>query len=157
MKKCFFIGHREANDEIYAALVNSIDAHITKRNVSEFIVGLYGGFDLLARRVLIEAKQRYPYIRITALMPYHPSERNGELPRSFDGSIYPEGLESVPRRYAIVRANRYMIDHVDYLVAYVTHPASNAYNLLEYASRRAAKGKLNITNIGEYENPTMGR
>ena len=35
----------------------------------------------------------------------------------FDSTFYPPGMESVPRKVAIVRANRYVVDHVDYLIA----------------------------------------
>ena len=45
-------------------------------------------------------------------------------------------MESVPRKIAIVRANRYVVDHVDYLIAYAWHPASNAQELLEYAGKK---------------------
>ena len=54
-------------------------------------------------------------------------------------------MERVPRRFAIVRANRYMVDHVDFLIAYVWHTASNARELLEYAQRRQERGLLQIT------------
>ena len=70
------------------------------------------------------------------LAPYHPAERPIDMPPGFDGIFYPPGMESVPRRYAIVRANRYMIDHMDYLIAYAWHPASNTRNLLDYAQKR---------------------
>lgn len=144
MKRCFFIGHREASESIYQVLYNLIELHITEHNIEEFVVGQYGNFDRLAAKALIEAKRKHPHIRIVVLMPYHPTEHNKPLPVGFDGSIYPEGLESVPRRYAIVRANRYMIDNSDYLIAYVTHTASNAYNLVEYAKRREGIGICNI-------------
>lgn len=42
-------------------------------------------------------------------------------------------MESVPRKIAIVRANRYVVDHVGYLIAYAWRPASNARELAEYA------------------------
>lgn len=29
-----------------------------------------------------------------------------------------------------------MVDHVDYLIAYAWHPASNARNMVEYAQKR---------------------
>lgn len=54
-------------------------------------------------------------------------------------------MESIPRKIAIVRANRYVVDHVDYLIAYAWHPASNARELVEYAKRRVKKGSLFIT------------
>ena len=50
-------------------------------------------------------------------------------------------------KVAIVRANRYVVDSVDYLIAYVWHPASNAWKLVEYAKRRKKKGGLFITLI----------
>ena len=51
------------------------------------------------------------------------------------------------RKAAIIRANRYVVDHVDYLIAYAWHPASNARELVEYAKRRVKKGSLFITVI----------
>ena len=57
-------------------------------------------------------------------------------------------MEKVPRKLAIVRANRYMVDHVDYLIAYAWHPASNARDLVDYANNRERKGQINITLIG---------
>ena len=65
----------------------------------------------------------------------------------FDGTFYPPGMESVPRKVAIVRANRYVVDHVDYLIAYAWHPASNARELLEYAKRREKRDLISITSI----------
>ena len=56
-------------------------------------------------------------------------------------------MESVPRKIAIVRANRYVVDHVDYLIAYAWHPASNARELLEYAKRREKRDLISITSI----------
>src|SRR5699024_5913754 len=63
---------------------------------------------------------------------------------------YPPGMESVPRKVAIVRANRYMVDHTDFLIAYAWHPASNAKNLLEYARKREGKGLGCIRKVGSY-------
>lgn len=149
MKRCFFIGHREASERIFQVLCDTIEVHITEYDVAEFVVGQHGNFDRLVAKALMEAKQRHPHIRIVALTPYHPAEHKKPLPVGFDGSIYPEGLESVPRRYAIVRANRYMIDHSDYLIAYVTHPASNAYNLVEYARKIDKTIGIKIENIAD--------
>ena len=147
MKSCFFIGHREASTELLPALAEAVEKHITDYGVTEFIVGNYGGFDRISARAVIEAKKRYPGIVLSMLIPYHPAERPIELPPGFDNSFYPPGMESVPRRLAIVRANRYMVTHVDYLIAYVWHPASNARNLVEYAEKSRAKNGLTITRL----------
>ena len=146
-KSCFFIGHREASEEIYPVLYAAVEQHILEYGVTEFIVGHYGGFDRLAASAVKAAKRFYPKVRLALLLPYHPAERPISTPDGFDKTFYPPGMESVPRKVAIVRANRYVVDHVDYLIAYAWHPASNARELLEYAKRREKRDLISITSI----------
>ena len=89
-------------------------------------------------------KDRHPGITLTLLLPYHPAERPVKTPPYFDGTFYPLGMEAVPRRLAIVRANRYMVDNSNFLIAYAWHPASNARELVEYAQRREKAGLIHI-------------
>lgn len=136
MKSCFFIGHRETAPEIYSALLAEVEKHITEYGVTEFVVGNYGNFDRLAAKAVISAKEKYPEITLSMLLPYHPAERSVKLQPGIDNTFYPPGMEVVPRKLAIVKANRYMIDHADYLIAYAWHPGSNARNIVEYALKR---------------------
>ena len=92
-------------------------------------------FDRFAAGAVIRAKRSHPHITLELLLPYHPSERPIEPPNGFDGTFYPPGMECVPRRLAILKANHYTVDHSDCIVAYVRHPG-NARNLLEYARKR---------------------
>lgn len=149
MKRCFFIGHRDAPDSLRPKLNKAIEQCITEQGVTEFIVGQYGNFDRLAAHALIEAKRKHPGITLLLLIPYHPADRSVEPPSGFDGTHYPEGMELVPRKVAIVRANHYMVNHSDCLIAYVWHPASNARELLECARKREKKGGLHIENLAE--------
>ena len=149
MKSCFFIGHREAPERIVPHLAEAIERHIVELGASEFVVGSYGAFDRMAARQLAHAKMRHPEINIMLLTPYHPSERKIYLPTGFEFSFYPPGMEKVPKRLAIVRANRYMIEHSDYLISYVWHPASNARELLEYAQRLEKQGRICIENLAD--------
>ena len=146
-KSCFFIGHREAPEDVAADLASEVRRHITELGVTEFIVGHYGRFDSMAGQAVIAAKREFPYIRLLLLLPYHPAEAPVDLPEGYDGTYYPPGMESVPRRFAIVRANRYMVDHTDYLIAYAWHPASNARELVEYAEARQKRGLIQVTRI----------
>lgn len=146
-KSCFFIGHRESSEEIYSVLYAAVEQHIVEYGVTEFIVGHYGGFDRLAASAVKEAKHFYPEVSLTLLLPYHPVERPIPTPDGFDGTFYPPGMESVSSKAAIIRANRYVVDHVDYLIAYAWHPARNARELVEYAKRRVKIGSLFITVI----------
>lgn len=146
-KSCFFIGHREALEEIYPSLYAAVEAHIICYGVTEFIAGCYGCFDGLAAKAVKIAKQNHPEVELTLVLPYHPAERPIPVPDGFDSTYYPLGMESVPRKVAIARANRYMIDHTDFLIAYAWHPASNAKYLLEYAIKRECKGLTQVTAL----------
>ena len=146
-KSCFFIGHKEASEEIYPTLYAALEQHIVEYGVKEFIVGHYGGFDRLAASAVKAAKHLYPDVKLILLLPYHPAEQPISTPDGFDGTFYPPGMEGVPRKVAIVRSNRYIVDHVDYLIAYAWHPASNARELLEYAKRREKRDLISITSI----------
>lgn len=149
MKTCFFIGHREADERILPALIDMVLRLIREENVRFFYVGGYGGFDRLAGAAVKEAKKSYPDITLNLVLPYHPAERNIELSPGYDGSYHPEGLEKVPRKYAIIRTNKIMVDSSDWLVCYVKHGASNSRKLLEYAQNRAEKGLIRIENLAK--------
>ena len=151
MKSCFFIGHREADDRLRPRLELVIDRLIREENVRYFYVGGYGGFDRVSATTVRRMKQKYPDITLMLVLPYHPAERPIEAPDGFDGTYHPDGLKSTPKRYAIVRANKIMVDTCDWLVCYVRHGAGNSRKLLEYAQRRAERGLIQIENIGENE------
>ena len=95
------------------------------------------------------SKKRHPEVTLNLLLPYHPYDRPTPTPPGFDGTFYPPGMETVPKHAAIVRANRYMVDHSDYLIAYVWHPASNARDLVEYAQRYEKQGRMKITVLSK--------
>ena len=80
LKSCFFIGHREASEEIFSALTEAVEHHIVHCGVTEFIVGNYGGFDRMAARAVISAKALYPGITLLLLLSYHLAERPIETP-----------------------------------------------------------------------------
>ena len=147
MKSCFFIGHRETDTAILPTLTEIVERHVSEYGVDVFYVGNYGNFDKLAAQAVIAVKKQHPQIVLSMLTPYHPAERSVVLPLGFDNSFYPPGMEKVPRRFAIVRANRYMVEHVEYLISYAWHPASNARELTEYAKKRQAKGLIAITEL----------
>lgn len=147
MEICFFIGHREAGEGLLPALTAAIERHITEYGVTSFMVGRYGNFDKLAARAVIDAKKRHPEVTLTLLLPYHPFDRPIPTPEGFDGTFYPPGMETVPKRVAIPHANRYMAGHSSHLIAYAWHPASNAREILEAALKRQKRGEMRVTNL----------
>ena len=147
MNTCFFIGHREAGDELLPTLTAAVERHITEYGITSFMVGRYGNFDRLAARAVIDAKKRHPEVTLTLLLPYHPFDRPIPTPEGFDGTFYPPGMETVPKRVAIPHANRYMAGHSSHLIAYAWHPASNAREILEAALKRQKRGEMRVTNL----------
>jgi len=140
--QCFLIGHRDAPEELMSFLETSIEQHILEYGVSVFLVGSHGHFDTMAAKAVIKAKERYGWLQLYQLLAYHPAERSSVLPKGFDGSYYPEDLQSVPRRFAISRANRIAIDESDYIISYAIYPGG-AKTAVNYAIRR--KGSNFVT------------
>ena len=75
MQTCFFIGHREAPEDIYPALHDVVLRYIEVYGVTDYVVGHYGRFDALAVRAVRAAKRIHPDVRLSLLLPYHPAER----------------------------------------------------------------------------------
>ena len=150
MSICFFIGHRDSPASLYPALRDAVMRHADEYGVTEFLVGHYGAFDRLAAAAVIAAKTDHPHVKLTLLLPYHPSVQPIEVPRGFDGTCYPSGMESVPPRHAIVCANRYAAARADHLIAYVRHAASNARDVVDYAKRRGVA----VCNLAETNDPS---
>lgn len=143
-KSCFFIGHRDAPEELFPKLRDAIARHITDYGVTDFVVGHYGHFDRMAARAVREEKALHPEVTLTLMLPYYPYEYDAD---EYDSSFYPPGMETVPKPFAISRANRYMIRHCDYLICYNEGYPGNTRILIDLAKKRAEKGQLFIEDL----------
>ena len=128
-----FCGHREfyGNEKEIEWLRDTIEKLIL-RGADDFLLGGYGGFDNCAATIVWELKRRHPDIRSTLVLPY--LDRAVDATK-YDGTLYPP-LEKVPKRYAISKRNRYMVDEADIVVAYVNHDWGGAAETLAYAKRQ---------------------
>lgn len=133
---CFLIGHADTSEELYPALLEAIELHITNYGIREFFFGHHGGFDRLTLRVLKEAKIRHPEIQRILVLSYHPAQHTPLLPEDIDESYYPFDTP-VPPRYAIPKANRRMIDRCSHLIVYAAHPGKTR----DFAAYAQQKGK----------------
>ena len=147
MKSCFMFGHGNTPDSSISQIEAAIEDHYLKFGTRVFYVGNRGRFDALAALAARRVKKRHPDMQLILLLAYHPGERAVDLTPEFDNSYYPP-LENVPRQYAIVRANKYMVDIADSIICYVKH-IGNTRNLLEYAQRRQRKEGIIIENVAE--------
>ena len=103
-----------------------------------FYVGNNGNFDTMVRRQLEDLSQTYP-ITYSIVLAYLPTEKNKY--DNLTNTIYPEGLETVPKRFAISWRNKWMIQQSDIVVTYVTHNFGGA---AQFKERAANQGKAVI-------------
>ena len=127
-----FFGHKDAPKEIEPTLRSTLIDLIENHNVNEFYVGNNGNFDTMVRRQLEDLSQTYP-ITYSVVLAYLPTEKNKY--DNLTNTIYPEDLETVPKRFAISWRNKWMIQQSDIVVTYVTHTYGGAWQFKGMAKR----------------------
>ena len=142
MASCTFFGHHDCpaavKPKLYAALVELIELH----SVDMFYVGHNGAFDRMAHSLLRELSEQYPHIRYAVVLARLPGAKSEE---DLSDTIFPEGLELVPPRFAVDRRNRWMLNRADHVLCYVTHSWGGAAKFAELAVRQ----KKNVINLAE--------
>ena len=140
-KSCCFFGHSEVTHNIRPKLTAIIEKLITEDGVTEFYAGNQGQFDSMVFYVLKELKAKYPKIRYTVVLAYMPDEHIKEV--YGEGTLFPDGLESVPKRFAISKRNDWMISHSDVAVCYVYKVTGGAAKFRD----KAKKNGLRIIDV----------
>ena len=145
-KICFLFGHRDAPDTLAPLLDAALDRHCDRYGIQVFVVGSRGRFDSMAAAALKRLKARRPQVCLLLLAAYHPAQRPPAVPDGFDDTLYPEGMEIVPPRLAIVHANRAVLRTAHSVICYVDGPG-NTRTLLEAALARRTPPF--ITNLAD--------
>ena len=123
---CTFFGHRYVAESIQPVLRSTLIDLIENKNTTLFYVGNHGGFDAMVYRVLRELAAIYP-ISYYVVLAYMPQKRNPWDTTDYSVTLLPEGVETVPRQFAIIYRNKWMLRQADYVVTYVTsHIGSGA-------------------------------
>ena len=137
---CLF-GHREVTHNIRPKLTEIIEKLIVDEGVTDFYVGHQGQFDSMVYSVLKELKANYPYIRYTVVLAYMPDEHIKEV--YGEDTLFPDGMETVPKRFAISKRNDWMLNHSDIAVCYVWKVTGGAAKFKE----KAEKKELRVIDI----------
>ena len=106
-RTCCFFEHREVTHDIRQKLTETIENLIIAEKVDNFYVGNQGQFDIMVYTVLSELKSKYPHIKYTVVLAYMHDRQTAE--KYGNNTLYPDGLEFVPKRFAISRRNEWMI------------------------------------------------
>ena len=132
---CTFFGHRYVQKEIEPILRSTLIDLIENHGAELFYVGNQGGFDAMVTRVLRELSDRYP-IRAYTVLAYLPTSESS-VSENLLPTVLPEGIETVPRRFAISFRNKWMIAQSDLVVTHVTnHIASGAAQFKALAEKQ---------------------
>ena len=122
---CTFFGHRDAPSKMEGAIRETIERLISE-GVTCFYVGNNGNFDSMVHR----------HIRYYVVLAYMPTEQSEFDVTDYTETIYPEGLENVPPRFAINKRNQWMVEKADVVVFYVKYSTGGAAHAKKTAERK---------------------
>ncbi len=134
MATCTFFGHRDCPISIKSRLREVIVDLIVNHNVDTFYVGNQGQFDAYVRSNLRDLQHEYPHVRYSVVLAYIPSKK-AEVD-DYTDTMLPDGLESIPPRYAIAWRNKWMLQQADMVVAYITHTFGGAARFVTRAEKQ---------------------
>ena len=141
MSACTFFGHRFVPDKIEPTLRSTLIDLIENHDVKRFYVGNHGSFDAIVRRVLRDLSFTYS-ITYYVVIAYLPEKNNQDC----SDTIFPEGMETVPKRFAIFYRNKWMIERSDYVVTYVTHQIGSGAAQFKELAEKQGKTVLELSN-----------
>ena len=128
-----FCGHAQiSQSKKIETWLYDVTQKLIEQGATTFYLGGYGAFDSLAASVLRAQKKRYPQIELVLVLAYLNA---GKKVSSYDRTVYPP-LETVPRRFAISRRNRWMVETSDVVMAYVLHDWGGAATTLRCARKK---------------------
>ena len=139
---CSFFGHHDCPNSIKPKLFETIKNQI-EQGITEFYVGNHGNFDGMALSCLRELKRNHADIHYSVVLAYLPANPNSYLPGE---TIFPEGIEAVPKRFAIDFRNRWIVNHTDMIISYIDHSWGGTAKYVRKAENRGIT-LLNLTDI----------
>lgn len=128
-----FCGHREVNQaEEISKWLDMILPSLIEGGAEIFYLGGYGAFDRLAAAAVRRQKKIYPHIECVLVLAYLDANMDAS---DYDSTAYPP-LEKVPRRFAILKRNEWMVTVSDVVVSGVIHDWGGAAKTLDFARRK---------------------
>lgn len=140
-----FCGHSQVifTDEEKSVLRNILVDEINKNPTCKFYLGGYGDFDGFCLRTLKDLKADFPEIELIFITTYLDKNSKLEFAKYHYDDIIFHPLESVPRKFTILKRNEWMVREAYLVIAYVMCSWGGAAKTLEYAMRK----KKTIINL----------
>lgn len=134
---CF--GHSFCPAGIRPALEQTIKTLTAEDPDTCFLVGHQGEFDGMVYSVLRQMENQAPQIRYQVVLAYMPGVKHEYDIYPPERTIYPEGLETVPLRFAIDHRNRWMVRACDMVLCYITHDGGGAAKFVRIAEKQGKR------------------
>ena len=134
-----FFGHRDTPQDLAKKLETALIEVIEHDGADTFYVGNQGNFDVMVRQTLQKLKKIYPQIEYAVVLAYMPGSCKEDKRTRDDPTIYPEGLEQVPPKFAIVKRNSWLIEHSDLVITYSRDSFGGAGKWKEYAKKKGKR------------------
>lgn len=130
---CTFFGHRDTPQTIKPILEKTLKELINKYNDIIFYVGNYGNFDRMVISTLKNLSIIYKNLSYFVVLAYLPTTNNQYKTLNCIPTLYPEGIENVPKKYAISFCNKWRVKKCDIVISYITHNKGGAVQFTKYA------------------------
>lgn len=125
-----FFGHKDTPNQAECILRETLIDLIENQDAAKFYVGNNGNFDTMVHRQLRDLSDVYP-INYSIVLAYLSNKNNNT-----ENTVYPEGIETAPRRFVISWRNKWMIEQSDFVVTYVEHSFGGAWQFKSTAEKR---------------------
>lgn len=154
-KNCCFTGHRTIPDKD-AAMISSYTTEVIENladmGYTTFISGGAIGFDLLAARIVLQLKTKYPQLRLVMALPCKNQDAKWNM---FQKRQYRSILDNADEVICLneeyctgcmYQRNRFMVDNSFVCIAYMTHTSGGTAHTVRYAEER----ELGVVNVAQF-------
>ena len=142
---CTFFGHRNAPQSIEDNLRSVLIDLIKNKGVDNFYVGNQGEFDSMVKLNLKRLAAIYPHIKYAVVLACLPTSNKEFACFDYSYTIFPDGMENVPPRFAIDMRNRWIIEISEYVVVYVRQTLGGAAKFKSLAEKK----KRTVINLAD--------
>lgn len=141
MSSCALTGHRELRRDFSEDLLEKQLEDLIENGTDTFYCGMAVGFDLVCAKILLRCKERYP-LKLIACIP-HPNQ--SERFSAYWKKEYEECVAKADERVIVSKEysdgcmqkrNRYMVDHADFVFAYLFSETGGTAATVRYAKQK---------------------
>ena len=142
LKTCAFTGHREFLENFSKEKLEKEIENLVEKGVSTFYCGMAIGFDLLAGETVVKLKEKYPFLKLVACIPFYNQEERfskADKKRYCELLKYCEEKVLISNSYyrgCLQNRNKYMADRADVLLAYCQKEKGGAAFTVKYFQKK---------------------